>query len=63
MDDLFGGIFGDMFDFNGDGDLDAFEQAAEFGLVMEMMDEEDGEDDGFGLDGLDDDEEEDEVYF
>ena len=63
MDDLFGGIFGDMFDFNGDGDLDAFEQAAEFGLVMEMMDEEDGEDDGFGLDGLDEDEEEDEVYF
>jgi len=45
MDDLFGGIFGDMFDFNGDGDLDAFEQAAEFGLVMEMMDEEDGEED------------------
>ncbi len=26
---MFPGIFGDMFDFNGDGRLDAFEQSAE----------------------------------
>ena len=31
------GIFGDMFDFNGDGELDAMEKAAEFGAFMSMM--------------------------
>lgn len=34
------GIFGNMFDFNGDGDLDLFEQAAEFSFSNELMDEE-----------------------
>ena len=34
------GIFGNLFDFNGDGNLDAFEKAAEFGLFMQMMDAE-----------------------
>ena len=34
------GIFGNMFDFNGDGDLDLFEQAAEFSFLNELMDEE-----------------------
>lgn len=34
------GIFGNMFDFIGDGDLDLFEQAAEFQFLNECMDEE-----------------------
>lgn len=33
------GIFGDLFDFNGDGTLDFFEQAAEFGMLTEMFDD------------------------
>ena len=42
-------IFGDLFDFNSDGKLDAFEKAAEFGAFMQMIeseeqDEEDNED-------------------
>ena len=32
------GLFGDLFDFNGDGTLDSFEKAAEFGMFMQMMD-------------------------
>lgn len=28
------GIFGDMFDFNGDGNLDAFEQAMELDFII-----------------------------
>lgn len=31
-------IFGNLFDFNGDGKLDNFEKAAEFGAFMEMLD-------------------------
>ena len=43
------GIFGELFDFNNDGKLDAFEKAAEFGAFMQMIeseeqDEEDNED-------------------
>lgn len=34
------GIFGNMFDFNGDGDLDLFEHAAEFSFLNGLMDEE-----------------------
>lgn len=33
------GIFGDMFDFNNDGKLDIFEQAADFGMFMHMMED------------------------
>lgn len=33
------GLFGGMFDFNGDGKLDSFEKAAEFSFIMEMMSE------------------------
>ena len=33
------GLFGGMFDFNGDGKLDSFEKAAEFSFFMEMMSE------------------------
>ena len=32
-----GGIFGSLFDFNGDGELDAFEQGMEFMALQEMM--------------------------
>ena len=34
------GIFGNLFDFNGDGELDAFEKAAELGAIMQMIEEE-----------------------
>ncbi len=41
-------IFGDLFDFNGDGQLDAFEKAVEFGVFMDMIDSlEDDEQDEF----------------
>lgn len=32
-----GGIFGSLFDFNGDGRLDAFEQGMEFFALQEIM--------------------------
>ena len=31
------GMLGDLFDFNGNGDLDIIEQAAEFAILQEMM--------------------------
>ena len=34
------GIFGDMFDFNNDGNLDAFEQGLEFMFINELTKEE-----------------------
>ena len=34
------GIFGDMFDFNNDGNLDAFEQGLEFMLLDQLIKEE-----------------------
>lgn len=34
------GLFGNLFDFNGDGKLDSFERAAEFGMFMQMIDSE-----------------------
>ena len=37
------GIFGDMFDFNRDGELDAFEKSAEFGAFMNMIEQEESE--------------------
>lgn len=37
------GLFGGLFDFNGDGNPDSFETAAEFSFFMEMVSEEDGE--------------------
>jgi hypothetical protein len=38
------GIFGDLFDLNGDGNLDCFEQGLEFMLLDELL-KEDEEDD------------------
>lgn len=37
------GLFGDLFDFNHDGKLDAFEEATEFGTLATMMDKMDEE--------------------
>ena len=34
------GIFGDMFDFNNDGNLDAFEQGLEFMILDELTKDE-----------------------
>ena len=34
------GILGNLFDFNGDGKLDTFEKAAEFGAFMQMIESE-----------------------
>ena len=34
------GIFGDMFDFNNDGNLDAFEQGLEYMLINELTKDE-----------------------
>ena len=31
------GIFGNMFDFNGDGNLDVFEQGAELAFLDDLM--------------------------
>ena len=42
------GIFGDLFDFNGDGNLDCFEQGLEFMLLDELTKED--EEDDFDLD-------------
>lgn len=55
-------FFGDMFDFDDNGELDEVEQAAEFLYLESFMDEEDDEeDDDDDLDDLDfdDDPEED----
>ncbi len=43
------GIFGDLFDFDGNGELDAMERAADFGMFMEMLEEDEREasDDNF----------------
>ena len=42
------GFFGGLFDFDGDGKLDTFERAADLGLFVKMMedDEENEEDEG-----------------
>ena len=41
------GLFGDLFDFNGDGKLDALESATEFSAFMNLInsEEEENEDD------------------
>lgn len=48
------GIFGNLFDLNGDGKLDSFEKAVEFGAFMQMMDSEKNEElTSAGLDPMD----------
>lgn len=49
------GLFGGLFDFNHDGNMSAFERAAEFSFLHEMMNEE-GERTELELSGLDPDE-------
>jgi hypothetical protein len=49
------GIFGDMFDFNHDGEIDSFERAVEFSFLDEITREENSQTD-FELSGLDADE-------
>ena len=39
------GFFGDLFDFDGDGKLDTFEQAADFTAFMDLIDDENEESD------------------
>lgn len=34
---MYMGILGNLFDFNGDGDLDIFEQATEFAFLDKML--------------------------
>ena len=41
------GIFGDLFDLNGDGNLDALEQGLEFMLLNELSSENEDDDDDF----------------
>lgn len=42
------GFFGNLFDLNGDGKLDSFEEAMDFAAFMELMEEEnEDDDDGF----------------
>lgn len=39
------GLFGNLFDLNGDGEMNATESALEFALFSEMMDEDDEDSD------------------
>lgn len=43
---MFKGIFGDTFDLNDDGKLDAMEQGLEYMLLDELSDVEDDDDEG-----------------
>ena len=38
------GLFGGMFDFNNDGELDAVERAGEFGAFMDLVGEDEDDD-------------------
>ena len=37
------GPFNDLFDFNNDGRLDSFEKAAEFNVIMNLIDSEEND--------------------
>lgn len=51
------GFFGDLFDFNHDGNMSAFERAAEFSFLHEMLNEDnEGDKTELELSGLDPDE-------
>lgn len=43
-EELMDGIFGDLFDFNHDGELDSFERAMEYEAFEEMMKEDESDD-------------------
>ena len=38
------GIFGDLFDFNGNGNIDCFEQGLEFMLLNQLLTEDEDDD-------------------
>lgn len=38
------GIFGDIFDFDGDGKLDCIEQAEEFAFIADIIEDEETDD-------------------
>lgn len=42
---MFDDIFGEIFDFNGDGHTDFAEEALGFDIIEDMMDEDESEDD------------------
>ena len=50
------GFFGDMFDFNHDGEIDSFERAVEFSFLDEITREEESSQTDFELSSLDADE-------
>ena len=41
---MFDGIFGDIFDFDGDGRLDIVEQAAELAFIADIIEDEETDD-------------------
>ena len=47
------GLFGDVFDFNGDGEMDSFERAAEFSFLEEIMDTEEDKNNDLELSDVD----------
>lgn len=49
------GLFGELFDFNGDGKLDGFEKAAEFATFASIMDAEEAaeKEEALEMSGLD----------
>ena len=46
------GFFGDLFDFNNDGKLDMFEQAADFAAFQQMINQADLEESGLASNEL-----------
>ena len=42
---MFDGIFGDIFDFDGDGRLDIIEQAAELAFIADIIEDEETDED------------------
>ena len=47
------GIFGKLFDFNHNGKIDPAEQAMEFAVLDEMMQEEEEQDEAYSIEELD----------
>lgn len=58
------GLFGDMFDFDNDGKLNSFEQAAELGFISDCMDEDEDNrsEDYLDTDEFDDDDDYSEAF-
>ena len=53
------GLFGDMFDFDHDGEMDSFEKAAEFNFLEDLLDDERNERKAEYNDCFDDEDEDD----